>query len=97
MSLPVTDKANGAWKYLTEEWPYNVKEESECLLDIGAIKGEKIELVSRYEDDYWEMFADSDFEYDKESAKILPISVVIEKYPHMVPVLYMEIDTQLRF
>lgn len=95
MSYEIDHLVNGSWKYLIHEWPYQIHKESQALLDVDAVKGNKVRVISRYEDDYWEMSSNSDGEIDIATAKILPMSVLLEAYPDIRFATQMEKNTRI--
>lgn len=94
MSSSYKNVANGSWRYLVEPWPYPISAESEAYCDSGIIAGQDILSISRYEEGYWEI--SSGFGYN-DRAKILPASVIIERFGAGNAMITMDLDTSISF
>jgi hypothetical protein len=76
------------WRWLQEKWTYPVPDTAECMTSLAVLRGEAVTEAARWEENYWELFPDTDGEPppDKE-ARLVPIGCVIGADPSLEAVL----------
>lgn len=84
IDVPVFDEhrdvlGNRAWRWVWEEWSYPVPKPSVVTTNLGALRGEQVTEVARWETDQWEMFAGAGPEVKPEDARVVPLGVLLGK------------------
>ena len=87
LSLPAAASQNGAWRWLSEPWPYDIPEQSVTATDLIALQGRRITEVWRWEPDYWEMFAGAGPDTKGEDVRIVPLGVLLAADETLRPVV----------
>jgi nucleoid DNA-binding protein len=69
--------ANQPWKWLIEEWPYEVPRSSVATTNISALRGARITEAARWEEDEWELFAGSGPDVKPQDVRVVPLGVLL--------------------
>lgn len=83
------------WKWLKEEWSYNIPSDSSVVTNLKAMYGERITEVTRWEENEWEMFAGNGTEVTKEDARIVPLATLLGFDPTLIAALDLPIGKGL--
>lgn len=65
-----------AWKWLRNDWEYNISSSTTVVTNLDALKGETITEVMRWESEEWEMFAGSGPDVEQEQVRVVPIGLL---------------------
>jgi hypothetical protein len=84
---------DGAWRWLCDRWTRPIPESSFAMVDPGALRGEPIREVARWEDDYWEAFSVSPSELREEDARPVPLSVLVDFDPSLAPIFSLAVGS----
>lgn len=84
IDVPLLDEdrgfaANQAWRWALVEWSYAVPRTSVATTNLGALRGERVTEVARWEPDGWEMFAGAGPDVKPEDARVVPLGVLLER------------------
>jgi hypothetical protein len=67
----------------TEAWPYTVPEDSRVMMPLDVLLGEPVTEVARWEEDYWEMFADVDRPSTEGEARLVSLGFMLAVDPSL--------------
>lgn len=70
-------KVEPVWKWLTEEWHYNIPKNSMCATDLDALHGKPIISAIRWEEEYWEIFSKPPLEISKENTRFVSLGIFL--------------------
>jgi hypothetical protein len=87
--------AEPAWRWLAEPWPYAVPEASNAMVDPAALRGARITEATRWEEDYWELFAVPGPDVERDDARLVPLGTLLATDPSLSPILDLEIGGAL--
>jgi hypothetical protein len=91
LSKPWSPTAAPAWKWLHEEWAYPVPSKSVAITNLGALRGERITEVMRWEEDEWEIFAGAGPDVPQEERRVVPLGVLLAADESLLPVVNLPI------
>lgn len=77
MSVPFNVNNEPVWQWMVKEWKYNVSKESTVCTDLDALKGKPIIEVTRWEDDYWEMYHGDGNDMPKDQIRVVSIGTML--------------------
>lgn len=66
------------WKWLTEDWIYDIPSSSICAVDLDALRGKVIVEAVRWDDDYWEISSDESNELVEENSRFISLGIILE-------------------
>lgn len=69
--------ANQPWRWLQEEWPYEVPRSSLATTNLGALRGCRITEAARWGEDEWELFAGSGPDVKPADVRVVPLGVLL--------------------
>jgi hypothetical protein len=69
--------ANPIWRWLKQEWEYNVPKSSKVVTNLSALSGHTITEITRWEDDQWEMFAGAGPDVNQSDIRIVPLGTIL--------------------
>ena len=75
------------WKWQKEPWKYTAPRGSHVTTDLNALRGERITEASRWEEDYWELFAGFAPDVPKEDTRVVPLGTFLATDPSLEAVL----------
>ena len=84
-----------AWRWQYEEWPYPVPRNSMALTDLGALRGERITEVMRWEEDEWEIFAGWGPDIPDTQNRGVPLGVLLAADSSLLPAVDLPIERGL--
>ncbi|WPV69685.1 DUF4262 domain-containing protein [Chitinophaga sp. LS1] len=84
MSVPFNVNNEPVWQWMAKEWKYNVSKESTVGTDLDALKGKAITEVTRWEDDYWEMYHGDGNEMPKDQIRVVSIGTMLGIDPSLI-------------
>lgn len=76
-SEPYSEESAPVWKWLTKEWDLAIAKSTMVMTNREALKGEPIVEVSRWDDDAWELMADSDEKPTMENCRAVPLATLL--------------------
>jgi len=80
------------WKWLTKKWTYQVPKESTVTTNLGALKGENITEVMRWEDDSWEMFSLPGPDVPDEDVRVVSLGTILGIDESLLPSVHLKIN-----
>ncbi|HVF03225.1 MAG TPA: DUF4262 domain-containing protein [Frankiaceae bacterium] len=83
MDRPWRPDANPAWRWLAHQWEYEVPPSSMAMTNISALRGAVVTEVSRWEDDYWEMFAGPGPDVAEGDSRLVPLGTMLAIDPSL--------------
>lgn len=95
LSAPWSASSEPIWQWLHEPWQYAVSATSNVATNLEALRGARITQATRWEEDYWEMFAGSD-DVSQDDARIVPLGCLLAADPSLSPALELEIGKRIR-
>lgn len=95
LSQPCTLEAAPGWRWLREPWTLPIPQNSVCLTNLDALRGERITEVMRWEEDEWEMFAGAGPRVPRKERRVVPIGVLLAHDKSLAPVLNLLVGTGL--
>lgn len=96
LSSPWSALTEPVWKWHYEEWPYPVPRKSVAATGLAEMRGAPILAASRWEDDYWELFAKPGAVVDAKDARFVPLGVLVAFDPSLEPVVHLEVGASIR-
>lgn len=87
MSVPFSGQAEPVWRFLNEEWPYQIARETIVMTNLDALKGDLIDRVSHWEDDEWELMANHPDDVELGDARAVPFATLLGSDPTLRSVL----------
>jgi hypothetical protein len=93
LSQPWSPAQAPGWRWLKEEWKYPVPKSSVALTDLHALRGERITEVMRWEEDQWEIFADSGSDMPESERRVVPLGVLLEADESLLPAVDLRVGT----
>lgn len=76
MSLTYGTFKDSVWKWLKDDWKYNISNKITVVTNLNALQGQPITEVMRWEEDEWEMFSGNSSEVEEKDVRIVPIGVL---------------------
>ncbi len=95
-SVPLNASTEPAWKWLKEEWPFEVSEDVTVVTNLDALKGNVITEVVRWEEEEWEMFAGPGPGISKKEIRVVPLGVLFGIDNSLLPALQLEVGKGMR-
>lgn len=77
MAFPWDREKEPIWKWLKDEWEYEIPENSDVVTNLDALNGRKVTEIMRWETDQWEMFAGSGPDVFEKDMRVVPIGVML--------------------
>ena len=77
MSDPWSATSEPVWQWLHNPWQFSVPSNSVAMTDLGALHGEMITEVVRWEEDYWEAYAGSGPDVLHEEQRPVPLGTLL--------------------
>lgn len=77
MSAPWSPTVEPVWRWLHEPWPYPVPEQSLTTTNLDALRGGQVTEVTRWEDEYWEMFAGAGPDVAPGDVRVVPLAMLV--------------------
>ena len=87
LSLPWSSTEAPAWRWLHEEWTYPVPSKSMAVTNLGALRGDRVTEVMRWEDDEWEMFAGAGPDIAQDQRRVVPLGVLLATDKSLLPIV----------
>jgi len=84
-------QSDPAWRWMYEQWPYPVPEESTVTTNLAALRGDRITEVMRWEVDDWEIFAGAGPDVPKDELRVVPLGVLLAADPTLTPIVSLPI------
>jgi Domain of unknown function (DUF4262) len=91
LSEPWSPTKAPAWRWLHEEWAYPVPSKSVAITNLGALRGERITEVMRWEEDEWEIFAGVGPDVPQEERRVVPLGVLLAADESLLPAVNLPI------
>lgn len=95
MSLQFDTTIEPVWKWLEDEWSFEIPNNISVVTNLDAMKGESITQIMRWEEDEWEMFAGSNEDLDEEDIRVVPIGLLLTSDKSLLPALDLDINKGL--
>jgi hypothetical protein len=77
LGKPWTAESEPVWHWYHEPWTLPILPASHAATDMAALRGARITEATRWEDDYWELFARPGPEQTKEEMRIVPLQTLL--------------------
>lgn len=71
------NREDGIWKWLDEDWCFDVPPRSIVITNFDALKGEIVTEISRWKVDEWEMFAGAGPDIEEKDIRIVPLGTML--------------------
>ncbi|MBS1813674.1 MAG: DUF4262 domain-containing protein [Acidobacteria bacterium] len=95
MNKPWSAALFPVWRDLDQEWAYPIPVQSIAITNLGALRGERVTEVMRWENDEWEMFAGASPNVPADERRVVPISILLAVDNSLYPAVYLEIGAGL--
>jgi hypothetical protein len=95
MQEPWDSAKQPIWKWLEDEWSFQVSPKAMAITNLDALKGHPVTEVMRWEADEWELFAGSGPDTKKSDIRTVPIGIMLAYDPTLEPVVNLAIDSGL--
>ena len=95
MNAAWSAKGEPVWRWLHEPWTYPVPEDSHAITDLAAMRGERITASTRWEDNYWEVFAGAGSVIAKEGTRVVPIGTLLASDESLARLLTVDVGSGL--
>ena len=92
MSREWSEEMEPSWKWLKMDWDFNISPNVTVVTNLGALKGETITEVMRWENEEWEMFAGPGPDVKKEEIRIVPIGLLFGIDSSLISALNIEVN-----
>jgi hypothetical protein len=83
------------WQHLREPWNHPVPEDSMATTNLAALRGERITEATRWESDYWELFAGDGPAVRQEDTRVVPLETLLAADKSLTPILRLSIGKGL--
>lgn len=83
------------WQWLARKWDYEVPEDSQVVTNLGALQGEPITELTRWEDGEWEMFAGAGPDIEKKDMRVVSLGTILGIDKPLLPAIHLEIGKGL--
>jgi hypothetical protein len=87
MSAPWSPASEPVWQWLEEPWTLPAPKDSTVATNLGALRGERITEVTRWDENEWEMFAGAGPEVKEEDMRVVGLGTLIAADKSLLPVL----------
>ena len=77
MSKEFIANSEPIWRYLVDNWNYQVPENSTVTTNLKSLFGERITEIMRWEKDVWEMFVGNPSDDSEENMRIVSLGTII--------------------
>lgn len=91
MSHTLSTERALAWRWLSEAWPYSVREDSIAMTNLAALRGDTITHAARWEETNWEMFAGAGATVRSDEARPVALGTLLSFDPSLEPAVSLEI------
>lgn len=91
MSQVWSSQKQPIWKWLKEDWTFDISDKITVVTNLDALKGNPITEIMRWEKEEWEMFSGTGPEIDKEDIRVVPIGVLLSLDKSLLPALELEV------
>lgn len=91
MSQVWSAKEQSVWKWLKEEWTFEVSDKTMVVTNLDALKGNPVTEVMRWEREEWEMFSGAGPEVDEKDLRVVPIGTLLGIDSSLLPALLLEV------
>jgi hypothetical protein len=81
------------WRYLADDWNYQVPKNSMVTTNLKVLLGEKITEVMRWEEDEWEMFVGNPSDESEKNMRIVSLGTMIGIDPSLLRSLDLDVGT----
>lgn len=81
------------WQWLHDIWPFPIPVRSVAITNLGALRGERITEVMRWEDDEWEIFAGAGPEIQPEERRVVPLGILLSIDKSILPAVNLLVGT----
>jgi Domain of unknown function (DUF4262) len=95
LSEPWSVTSAPAWRWLHEPWTFPVAAKSAAVTNLGALRGERITEVARWEEDEWEIIAGVGPDIPKKELRTVPLGTLVAADESLVPVMSLPIGDGL--
>jgi hypothetical protein len=95
MSAPWSVEKEPVWQWLREPWQHPVPENSTAATNLAALRGSRITEVTRWEEDYWEIFAGAGPDVPKSEIRVVSLGTLLAVDESLIRVLNLEIGSGL--
>jgi hypothetical protein len=95
MRVAFGSDAELAWNHLVELWPKTVPTTSEAVTNVDALRGIRVTIASRWEEDYWEIFAGDPEEIDDEDMRVVPLGTILAADPTLARALTLSVGSSI--
>lgn len=76
MSKEWNSDLESAWKWLKDDWKYEIPSNITVVTNLDALKGQPITEVMRWESEEWEMFAGAGPDVEQGQIRVVPIGLL---------------------
>jgi Domain of unknown function (DUF4262) len=95
LSRPWDAKTALGWRWIHEKWAYHIPVNSMAITNLGALRGERITEVMRWEEDEWEIFAGAGPDVPQEERRVVPLGVLLGADESLLPATNLTVGTGL--
>lgn len=87
MSKKFSVESEPVWQWMIKDWEYDVPKDSTVGTDIWFLRGNPITEISKWEDNYWEMYHIPGDVVEKEDIRIVSLGTVLALDPSVLAAL----------
>ena len=84
------------WRWLKDEWPYSIPQNSVALTNLDALRGTRITEAARWEEDQWELFAGAGPDIPDHERRVVPLGMLLEADRSLSVVVNLKIGAGVR-
>ena len=95
MSLTWSPTTEPVWRWLDNKWDYPVAENSTVATHLAVLLGQPVTEITRWEDDYWEMFAGAAIDVQKDDMRVVSIGTMLAIDNSLLPAIHLKIGEGL--
>ena len=95
MRVAFGSDAELAWNHLVELWPKTVPTSSEAVTNVDALRGVRVTLASRWEEDYWEIFAGEPEDIPEAELRVVPLGTILAADPTLARALTLSVGSAI--
>jgi hypothetical protein len=93
LSRPWNPELAPAWRWLYEQWTYPVPMNSVAITNLGALRGERVTEVMRWEEDEWEIFAGAGPDTREAERRVVPLGILVAADPSLLPAVDLSVGS----
>lgn len=95
LSTPSSESSEPIWRWLHVPWQCAFPSTLHVATDLEALQGARITQATRWEDNYWEMFAGPVENLSPDRARIVPLGCLVAHDPSLKSALDLEIGQRI--